>query len=168
MENGFEMKNKSVVLIAVIGALYAVLTLGIAPLSYGPIQFRASEFLKVFCLWNPFVAFGIAVGDVISAMASPYLSAWELVFMPITDIAGGFLAYWIFRYTKRAVAAMTIYALTTSASVALMLVVFGVDAFLPLFVFVGISELIILNGGIHVAVRIKNVLDARRSRMLEL
>lgn len=162
------MKTKNVVLIAVVGALYAVLTLGIAPLSYGPVQFRVSEILKVFCLWNPFVAVGIAVGDVFSAMASPYLSAWELVFMPVTDVLGGFLAYGIFRAMRQRypVVPMVVYAVTTAASVAVMLVAFGVDLFWPLFLSVGISELIILMAGIPVAVQIKKVLDNRSVRLL--
>lgn len=161
------MKTSNVVLIAVIGALYAVLTLGIAPLSYGPVQFRVSEFLKVFCLWNPFVAFGIGVGDIFSAIASPYLSAWELVFMPITDIAGGFLAYYTFKAIRRPFVSMTVYALTTALAVAIMLVAFGVDAFWPLFVSVGVSELIILNAGVPVGIRIKRALESRNSRLLE-
>lgn len=162
------MKTKHVVFIALIGALYAVLTLGIAPLSYGPIQFRASEFLKVFCLWNPLTGLGIAIGDILSAMASPYLSAWELVFMPITDIVGGFLAYYIFVALKERFpfVPMTIYALTTALSVAIMLVAFGVDVFWPLFVSVGISELVILNVGIPIGYQIKKIIDIQGLRIL--
>lgn len=163
------MKTKDVVLIAIIGALYAVLTLGIAPFSYGPIQFRISEFLKVFCLWNPFVAIGIAVGDIISAISSPYLSAWEILYMPITDIIGGFIAYYMFLHLKqtRPFIPMSVYALTTSFSVATMLTAFGVDAFLPLFISISISELIILNFAIPIGYRIKKALEVRQSNALE-
>jgi len=47
------MTTRRVVLIAIIGALYVVLTVGIAPLSFGPIQFRASEVLKILVLFDP-------------------------------------------------------------------------------------------------------------------
>jgi hypothetical protein len=44
------MTTKRVVRVAIIAALYVVLTLGIAPLSYGVIQFCISEILKIFVL----------------------------------------------------------------------------------------------------------------------
>lgn len=163
------MKTKDVVFAATIGALYAVLTVGIAPLSYGAVQFRASEFLKVFALFNPYTGLGIAMGDIISGMASPFVSAWELVFMPITDMAGAWLAYWIFNALGKRfpVVPMFIYALTTAASVAYMLVMLGVDLFLPLFISVGVSEVIILLVGIPIVYRIKIVADNRQLRILE-
>lgn len=168
------MKTKHIVFIAVIGALYTVLTLGLAPISYGPIQFRVSEVLKVFALFNPWTGVGIAVGDIFSSLNSPFVGPWELVFMPITDAAGGFLAYWIFRLMKsRAgrelgmVLSMIVYSLTTAASVAAMLFAFGVDLFTPLFLSISLSELVILTGGIWFVPPIVRLLNARGSRFFD-
>ena len=140
-------KTKDIVLIATIGALYAVFTVAIAPISYGPLQFRVSEFLKIFCLFNPFTALGIAVGDILSALLSPYFGPWELIFMPITDILGGFLAYSLFRLTGFRYLAMAVYGFTTALSVAGMLAFLGVGGFLYLALLLAISEEIILLGG---------------------
>lgn len=163
------MKTKDVVTCAIFGALYATLTISIAPLSYGIVQFRISEFLKVFCLWNPFVSIGIGIGDIISALFSPYLSVWELIFMPITDIIGGFLAYFLFNFVfkkSNKFLPMFLYAITTSISVAIMLYVLGAsDLFLIVFLSVGVSEVIILLSGIPVATRIYNIINSKNLKM---
>lgn len=56
--------NKTVIVCrtAVIAALYAVLTVAIAPLSYGPIQFRFSECLTILPLFFPESVVGLTVG----------------------------------------------------------------------------------------------------------
>lgn len=165
------MKTKHVVFVAVVGALYTVLTLGLAPISYGPIQFRVSEVLKVFALFNPWTGVGIAVGDIFSALSSPYIGPWELIFMPITDALGGVLAYVVFAQMKKIVSpalamifSMSVYSLTTAAAVAAMLVAFGVDLFWPLFFSIVASELIILNAGLLFLPRVVKALNQRGSR----
>ena len=163
------MKTKHVVYMAMMGALYATLSLGIAPLSYGVIQFRISEFLKVFCLFNPLTGVGIAIGDIISGSMSPMVSAWELIFMPITDIIGGFAAYYIYKALKERlpVIPMLVYALTTAASVGLMLVAFGVGGFWLMFASVGVSEVIILLTAIPIGFRLKKTLELRQIRVMD-
>ena len=56
--------NKTIVICrtAVIAALYAVLTVAIAPLSYGPVQFRFAECLTVLPLFFPESAVGLTIG----------------------------------------------------------------------------------------------------------
>jgi len=158
------MKTKSIVLSALIGALYFVLTVGIAPLSYGPVQFRISEILKVFCLFNPFVSVGLAIGDFFTALVSPFASPWEMIFMPITDLLGGLLACLLYKKLNRYVV-MVIYAVTTSFSVAYMLVALGVGGFWLMLGSVLISEVIILCGGVPLVFR---VMDAVRQRNITL
>ena len=41
---------------AVVGALYAILTMVLAPISYGPLQFRISEALCVLSYFTPAAA----------------------------------------------------------------------------------------------------------------
>src|SRR5512140_3588178 len=81
-----QLTTTQVVRVAIIGALYAVFTIGIAPLSYGPIQFRVAEALKVFVLFDPLYALGIGIGTFFGNLASPFVGPWELIFMPLTDI----------------------------------------------------------------------------------
>jgi uncharacterized membrane protein len=132
---------------AIVAALYVVLTLGIAPLSFGPVQFRVSEVLKVLVLFDPFLAFGIGLGTLLANLASPFVGPWELVWMPLTDMLGGVLAWWSYRALGKALLSSALYALTTALSVAVMLWALGIGLFWFSLATVGASELMILVGG---------------------
>lgn len=56
---------------AIIGGLYTALTLALAPISYGPVQFRVSEALTVIPLIFPETAVGLILGCLISNIFSP-------------------------------------------------------------------------------------------------
>jgi uncharacterized membrane protein len=140
------MRSKIVVRIAIIAALYVVFTLALAPVGFGPVQFRVSEALKVFVLLNPFYALGIGLGTLIANLASPYAGPWDLVFMPVTDIIGGFVAWGLYRMTGRRwiAPALSLYAATTALAVGVMLAAFGLGAWYAAALPVLGSELIIL------------------------
>lgn len=142
------MTTRRVVLVAMVGALYVVLTVSIAPLSFGPIQFRVSEVLKVLVLFDPFLALGIGIGTLLANLASPFVGPWELIWMPLSDMAGGFLAWWSYKALRKMVLSCALYAITTALAVALMLWVLGIDLFWLSVLTVGASELVILIGGI--------------------
>jgi uncharacterized membrane protein len=159
-----ELTTRRVVLIAVIAALYAVFTVGIAPISYGPVQFRVSEALKAFVLFDPWLAVGIGVGTFFANLASPFVGPWELVFMPLTDVTGGLLAWAVYRLLGRRWAAvpMAVYAATTGLSVALMLWFLGLGGFWLLAASVTASELIILVSGLPIMLGLGKWLECRR------
>jgi uncharacterized membrane protein len=150
------LTTRRVVRGAVVAALYAVFTVGLAPISYGPIQFRLSEALKPLVIWFPDAIFGLALGTILANLMSPYVGAWELVFMPFTDFAGGVLCWWIGKRSPWL--GVVVYALTTGASVSLMLHVVTGAPFLPLFASIGASELILLIGGFPIMRFIARVL----------
>ena len=104
---------------ALVAALYAALTIAVAPLSYGPIQFRISEALKALVLVQPWLIPGIMAGTFIANLFSPYVGPWELIWMPLTDGLGGLLAWWVCR--RWWPAGLGTYALTTAVAVGLML-----------------------------------------------
>lgn len=143
------MTTTQVVRVAVIAALYAVFTIVIAPLSYGPIQFRVAEAFKVFVLFDPLYALGIGIGTFFGNLASPFVGPWELIFMPLTDMVGGLAAWSLFRLLRRRLplVPLVVYAITTSLSVGLMLTVLGAGGFWILAGSVAASELIILIAG---------------------
>lgn len=58
--------------IGIVAALYAVLTIFIAPLSYGPIQFRFSEILTLLAFIDPLYIPGLVLGCIISNFFSPF------------------------------------------------------------------------------------------------
>ena len=55
---------------AIVAALYAVLTMLLSPISYGPVQFRLSELLCILPYFMPFTAWGLFFGCVIANVIS--------------------------------------------------------------------------------------------------
>ncbi|MBS5981435.1 QueT transporter family protein [Clostridium butyricum] len=68
MENN---TTKRLVRTAVIAALYAVLTLFLAPISYGSIQFRISEIMVLLAFFDPFYIGGLTLGCFVANILGP-------------------------------------------------------------------------------------------------
>ena len=64
---------------AIVAALYAVLTWVLAPISYGPIQFRIAEILVLLVFFNPKYAYAIIIGCFVSNTTSS-LGWYDMVF----------------------------------------------------------------------------------------
>ncbi len=60
------MNTRKLTLIAVVAALYVVLTVSLGMLGYGPIQFRVSEILNLLALIHPIYIFAVGLGCAIS------------------------------------------------------------------------------------------------------
>ena len=58
--------------IAITATLYVVLTLVIAPLSYGAVQFRISEVLTLLCFFKKDYCYALILGCFISNLFSPF------------------------------------------------------------------------------------------------
>ena len=56
---------------AIIAALYAALTWLLAPISYGPIQFRFSEIMVLLCFFNKKHSIGLTLGCLLANLFSP-------------------------------------------------------------------------------------------------
>lgn len=68
------MKNdltKRLTRTAIIAAIYAVVTIAIAPFAYGSIQFRISEVLVLLALFDPLYIGGLTLGCLISNILGP-------------------------------------------------------------------------------------------------
>lgn len=61
---------RRIVYVAVIGAIYAVLTMVLAPISYGNVQFRISEAMCILPFFVPYSAIGLTIGCVIANLMS--------------------------------------------------------------------------------------------------
>ena len=55
----------------ILAAVYVALTLALTPISFGPIQFRLSEILVLFCFFNKKYTFGLTLGCLIANIFSP-------------------------------------------------------------------------------------------------
>ena len=73
----------------VIAALYAALTLTLAPLSYGPVQVRISEFMTLLAFVNKKYVPGLVIGCFLANLGSPF---------GITDMTVGTLATFLAVY----------------------------------------------------------------------
>ncbi len=97
------MKTTNVVKLvknAIVAALYMVLTLIIAPLSYGDVQFRISEIMLLFMLINSDYAVGLIIGCALANMFSP-LGVIDVIFGTIATI----LSVWAMSKTKNQIIA---------------------------------------------------------------
>ena len=88
-------KNKDALYIAyaaVIAAIYVVLTLIFAPISYGPVQVRVSEALCVLPIFTPAAVPGIFIGCLL-ANAFGGAMIWDVVFGSLASLLAAYISY---------------------------------------------------------------------------
>ena len=71
---GLQMNNKKVQLIvmnAMIGAAYAVLTILISPIAYGAVQMRLTEIIVLLACYNKKFIPGLTIGCLLANLATP-------------------------------------------------------------------------------------------------
>ena len=75
---------------AVIAALYAVLTLLLSAISYGPLQFRVSEALTLLPILTPAAVPGLALGCLVANILGS-ATPWDMVFGTLATLAAAVL-----------------------------------------------------------------------------
>ena len=78
------LNTKKIAFAGVIAALYAALTMALAFIGYGPVQFRVAEALTVLPFFFPFSVWGIFVGCIAANILSPY--PLDIVVGPIASL----------------------------------------------------------------------------------
>jgi uncharacterized membrane protein len=147
---------RTVAVAGVVGALYVVLSLLVAPLAYGPIQFRLGEVLKPLVIKYPATIPAFAVGVGIVNLFSPQTGGLELVLMPIVNLVGGTLCWFMARRIGGIVGtyiASLVFALVIAAGVATVLHFAAGLPYLVAFASVAVSEVILLLLGNALLVR---------------
>jgi uncharacterized membrane protein len=86
------IRNRKIVFSALVGALYAVLTLMLAPLSYGIIQCRVSEALTVLPFFSSFSVIGLGVGCLVANLLSP-IGIPDIIFGSLATLAAAYVTY---------------------------------------------------------------------------
>lgn len=71
--------TKTIVVNALVAALYAVITMISGPLAYEYAQFRISEFLNLLVFFNPIYTIGLTLGCLIANLASTF-GVYDIVF----------------------------------------------------------------------------------------
>ena len=77
---------------ATIAAIYAVLTVAVAPFSYGIMQFRMSEALTILPMFTPAAIPGLFVGCIVSNVISPY-GIVDMVFGSLATLIAAYCSY---------------------------------------------------------------------------
>lgn len=151
-----ESPARRVAIAGVVGALYVVLSLLVAPLAYGPVQFRLGEVLKPLVIKYPATIPAFAVGVGIVNLFSPQAGGLELILMPIANLFGGALCWVLARRIGgvfATYAASLVFALIIAAGVATVLHFAAGLPYLIAFGSVAVSEIILLLLGNAILVR---------------
>ena len=147
---------RRVAVAGVVGALYVVLSLMVAPLAYGPLQFRLGEVLKPLVIKYPLTIPAFAVGVGIVNLFSPLAGGLELILMPIVNLVGGTLCWFVGQRVKGAIgtyAASLLFAVIIAAGVGTVLHFAAGLPYLASFASVAVSEAILLLLGNALLVR---------------
>jgi uncharacterized membrane protein len=147
---------RSVAVAGVVGALYVVLSLLVSVLAFGPLQFRLGEVLKPLVIKYPATITAFAIGVGIVNLFSPQAGGLELILMPIVNLIGGTLCWFVAHRIGGVVGtyiASVIFALIISAGVATVLHFAAGLPYLFAFGSVAISEVALLLIGNTVLVR---------------
>jgi len=67
-----KINTRKIAFSGIVAALYAALTIALAFISYGPIQFRVAEALCILPFFFPSSVWGLFVGCIVANLISPY------------------------------------------------------------------------------------------------
>ncbi len=77
---------------AIIAALYVVLTLMFAPISYGAVQVRIAEALTILPLFTPAAIPGLFVGCILANILGGAI-IWDIIFGSLATLIGAWFGY---------------------------------------------------------------------------
>ncbi|MGL5043216.1 MAG: QueT transporter family protein [Culicoidibacterales bacterium] len=146
-----KLKIKDLAQIAIIAALYIVMTL-IVPFSFGPIQFRISEFLNFLVIFDKKYAIGVIIGVFIANLFSLY--GLDLLFGTMHTIISFAVCLIAFKFIANRLAK---YIVVTVAFSLLIVIIAGeimiinqsLELFWPVYISLIMSEVaVLLLGGI--------------------
>ena len=138
------MKNKSTIFLAeaaAIGAIYVVLTLLFAPLSYGEVQIRFSEALTILPYFTPAAIPGLFVGCIIANLCGGAIPV-DILFGSIATLIGAVFTYKL-RNCSRFLAPIPPIAANSIIVPFVLRFGYGVNLPIPLMILtVGIGEVV--------------------------
>ena len=103
------LTTRSLCISAAIAALYAALTLLLAPISYGDWQCRVSEALTMLPLLMPQAVPGLFVGCILANLLGPSAGIFDIVFGSLATLIAA-LGTWYLRKNKWLAAACPVVA----------------------------------------------------------
>ena len=126
---------------AIIAALYATLTLFLAPISFGSVQFRVSEVLTVLPFIMPEAVLGLTIGCFISNMLMSNI--FDIIFGTLATFLAAYITSKIKKMWLAPLPAVISNGLIVGLVVTLMSVEFSFRAYLLIALSIFLSEFII-------------------------
>ena len=114
------LTTRSVCLSAMIAALYAALTLLLAPISYGAIQCRISEAMTLLPILLPQAIPGLVIGCLVANLLSP-VAIWDVIFGTLATLIAALGTY---KLRKKPLLAALCPVVANGVIVGVMLAVF--------------------------------------------
>ena len=114
------LTTRSVCLSAIIAALYAALTLLLAPISYGAIQCRISEAMTLLPILLPQAIPGLVIGCLVANLLSP-VAIWDVIFGTLATLIAALGTY---KLRKKPLLAALCPVVANGVIVGVMLAVF--------------------------------------------
>lgn len=117
-----KLRYSRIVKMAMVAAIYAALTMGLAPISYGPIQVRIADallplpYLEFFGLPS---AIGLSLGCALANMLSPY-AIYDIAIGSIANLFAGTVAWFIGKIYRRSLYGVILASLAQTAIVTFM------------------------------------------------
>ena len=93
------MTANRIVKTAIVASIYAALTIGLSPLSYGPVQFRLSEVLVLLAIVNSDYIVGLTIGCLIANLLGPYGLA-DIICGTFATFVSAYLIYMTPKFIK--------------------------------------------------------------------
>ena len=91
--NRSRISSRTIAIAAVVGAAYAALTVGLAPISYGAIQFRVSEVLCILPYFIPSTVWGLFIGCAIANILGG--GVLDIVFGSLATLLAALVTAWL-------------------------------------------------------------------------
>lgn len=95
-----DKRTRSLVIAGITGALYAALTMFLAPISYGAVQFRLSEALCILPFFCPATAVGLTIGCMFANLLSA-AGILDIVFGSLATLLASVCVVWFGRNYRR-------------------------------------------------------------------
>jgi len=143
-----KLNIKTMAIMAMVAALYAALTLSLAFMSYGPIQFRVAESLNLLAFFNPIFAPAVLIGVLIANFFSPY-GLVDIVFGTGASAIALLLILATKRYTNNLFLASLWPTIVNALLIPLIFLIYAgegitVAAFLPFAASVAIGQFVVV------------------------
>ena len=134
-----KLNSKKIAMIGTTAAIYAVMTVAMAPISYGAVQLRLSEVMTLLAFVDPVFIPGLVLGNFIANLFSPF-GLPDIIFGTLAT----FLAVFMMSKMKSMFFASLWPTITNGIIIGLELAIFTGAPLLSTALYVGLGEFLVV------------------------